>query len=172
MPTSSWSQWSARVASVGADDEQLALHLQHEVVHLTLEVGARETQRTARLIDGAVRGGPQVMLVDPTAVEQPCRAVVALLRVHLHRVLVPVIEPSACMSLHRVASLPTLPAGLGGQRTGSAPATHRQRTGSALAAHERRMGSGSCCERSGSVPIRERSGARSRTDRSPTAARR
>ena len=105
---------------LGADDEQFALHLQHEVVHLTLEVGARETQRTARLIDGAVRGGPQVMLVDPAAVEQPCRAVVALLRVHLHRVLVPVIEPSACMSLHRVVSLPTLPSGLGGQRTGSA----------------------------------------------------
>jgi hypothetical protein len=56
---------------LGTDDEQLPLDREHGVVEVTGQLGPGQPERAAGLVDRAVGGGADVVLVDPPAVEQP-----------------------------------------------------------------------------------------------------
>ena len=75
-----------RGRELGADDEQLALQLHQQLVQLGvgIDLGPGQAQRAHGLVDRAVGLGPDVVLADPTAVEETGRAVVAGARVDLH----------------------------------------------------------------------------------------
>jgi hypothetical protein len=75
---------------LGHQHPQVAEDPHQHVVELTGGVGARQADHRLGLVDAAVRGGQLGVLGDPAAVEQPGRAVVARLRVHLHARTVPV----------------------------------------------------------------------------------
>ncbi len=67
-------------------DEHLPLHLQHPVVPTRFgdQAGASQAQRGARLVDGSVGVGAQIVFVHAPAVQQAGRPVVAPPRVDLH----------------------------------------------------------------------------------------
>src|SRR5439155_1985455 len=71
---------------LGADDEQLALQLHEQLVQLRIgiDLGPRQAQRAHGLVDGSVRLGPDVVLADPTSVQETGGSVVAGARIVLH----------------------------------------------------------------------------------------
>ena len=72
-----------RGRELGADDEQLALEPDQELVELgpALGLGTRQPERRHRFVDRAVGIGAERVLGDPSSVQQAGRAVVTRARV-------------------------------------------------------------------------------------------